>query len=227
VTARSPRPRAKKRPTPKDFHAERLSRGRTASPEAQRISAGNGEDDVKRAIGRRVRDLRQKRGLNVKQLADRAEVTSGMISQLERGQVAASVATLLRIASALGVGIGDFFEGGPSGGMVVRANERAIQEWPLIGVRDELVSSDPLGRLQVFWSRLEAGATSGPELLEHGSEAELVLVLNGAFDLMLGSERVRLEKGDAITFAGEIPHGFANPNDEPADLVWVITPVSY
>ena len=50
-------------------------------------------DSINKDIGRRIRNLRNRNGLTQQELADRAELTKGFITQLERGQVSASVAT--------------------------------------------------------------------------------------------------------------------------------------
>ena len=52
-------------------------------------------DSVNRDIGRRIRNFRNRNGLTQQELADRTELTKGFISQLERGQVSASVVTLM------------------------------------------------------------------------------------------------------------------------------------
>ena len=54
---------------------------------------------VNSRIGEKIKDLRNKNGLTQQELADRAELTKGYISQLERGQVAPSVVTLLELKS--------------------------------------------------------------------------------------------------------------------------------
>ena len=53
---------------------------------------------VNSRIGEKIKDLRNKNGLTQQELADRAELTKGYISQLERGQVAPSVVTLLDLS---------------------------------------------------------------------------------------------------------------------------------
>ncbi|MFQ5458807.1 MAG: helix-turn-helix domain-containing protein, partial [Myxococcota bacterium] len=61
-------------------------------------------------IGRRIRDLRMEKRLSLKQLANRAGVSLSLISQVELARSAASVATLYRILTALGVTLTAFFE---------------------------------------------------------------------------------------------------------------------
>ena len=65
-------------------------------------------------IGKRMKELRIFYGLTQQELADRAELTKGFISQLERNQNTPSVSTLLDIIQCLGTTPAEFFaESGP------------------------------------------------------------------------------------------------------------------
>ena len=66
-------------------------------------------DYIYRNIGKKIRELRDRNGLTQQELADRTELTKGYISQLERGQVAPSVVTLLDLIECLGTTAADFF----------------------------------------------------------------------------------------------------------------------
>ena len=65
--------------------------------------------EVRMDIGRKLKDLRVMKGLTQEELADRAELTKGFISQLERNLTSPSIATLMDILQCLGTNIGDFF----------------------------------------------------------------------------------------------------------------------
>ena len=67
-------------------------------------------DSVNRDIGRRIRNFRNRNGLTQQELADRTELTKGFISQLERGQVSASVVTLMDLIECLGTTPAEFFK---------------------------------------------------------------------------------------------------------------------
>ena len=60
-------------------------------------------------IGNRIKDLRMKTGLTQEELADRAELSKGFISQLERNLTSPSIATLTDILQCLGTDLSDFF----------------------------------------------------------------------------------------------------------------------
>ncbi len=53
--------------------------------------------EVNAYIGEKIRNLRNRNGLTQQELADRTELTKGFISQVERGQVSASIVTQGRI----------------------------------------------------------------------------------------------------------------------------------
>ena len=60
-------------------------------------------------IGTKLKELRILKGLTQEELADRAELSKGFISQLERNLTSPSIQTLMDILQCLGIGIGDFF----------------------------------------------------------------------------------------------------------------------
>ena len=66
--------------------------------------------EVNSYIGERIKNLRNRNGLTQQELADRTELTKGFISQLERGQVSASVLTLFEIIECLGSTPAEFFQ---------------------------------------------------------------------------------------------------------------------
>ena len=69
------------------------------------------EERLRVEIGQRVRELRRAKGLTLKQVASRAHHSLSLISQIEHGRCAASLSTLYKIATALGVTLSSFFEG--------------------------------------------------------------------------------------------------------------------
>ncbi|HTV09396.1 MAG TPA: helix-turn-helix transcriptional regulator [Candidatus Aquilonibacter sp.] len=62
-------------------------------------------------LGRRLSELREKRGLSQTQLADMAEIGRAHLSQIENGAVAARIDTLRDIAQALGISLSELFKG--------------------------------------------------------------------------------------------------------------------
>jgi len=69
------------------------------------------EERVNQLIGLKIRQLRKERVLTLKQLANKTALSVSLISQIELGKSAASVSTLRKLATALGVTMSYIFEG--------------------------------------------------------------------------------------------------------------------
>jgi transcriptional regulator with XRE-family HTH domain len=193
------------------------------------VAAGSPTPDLQELrsnLGARVRGARAERGLSMRALANATGVSSGFISQLENGRVMPSVATLVAISGHLGLKIGDLFDATPAAQVLLRKQERKTYE-PHPGIRDEVVSVDPRQALEVIVGYIEPGSGTGPELFSHGADTECVLVIGGTLDVFVDRETYTLRAGDALTFSGDLPHGYRNPGDSTTEVVWTMTPATY
>lgn len=143
-----------------------------------------------RAIGEKLRAIRQEHEMSLRDLADKAEISASMLSQIETGKVFPSVRSLYSIASALNVSIDYFFpeknetnsSGNTLNGVIgeMTASEmrdanlkrvaEVVKEFPPRTQSSSIVHADtrPVIQLKggVTWSRLTALAESGAEFLE-------------------------------------------------------------
>lgn len=178
-------------------------------------------------LGRQVKALRDARGLSLKMLAERAGVSESFVSQIERGVANPSVASLRRLAEALGASVGSLFEGIPPPGRVVRPQDRARLVDPARRWEDFLLTPRDAKRLQVILSIIEPGEGSGEESYSHDSDEECVIVLKGSLEFKVGTEEFLLSEGDSLLFESRIPHWNRNPGPSKAEVLWVTTPPSY
>ncbi len=65
-----------------------------------------------KALGSRIKAVRESRGLSIRDLAELAGINKSQIVRIESGQSDPHYTTLLRIARALEVSVGDFADGG-------------------------------------------------------------------------------------------------------------------
>jgi transcriptional regulator with XRE-family HTH domain len=210
--------------------------------------AGGGEpvsNDAPRdpalAIGARLAEHRNRRGVKVSALARQIGVSPSLISQIERGQSRPSVSTLFALAEALHVPVDAFFRDGeaappgsprpmieaPARGdgqrqdrYAVRRHERARIDIEG-GVRWERLTPTPLGDIEFMELIYAPGAESNPALYRHPG-FEMVLVLTGRLTIFVGFERYDLEAGDSMAFPSTLPHRYLNPGDEEARAVTTI-----
>ncbi len=146
-------------------------------------------------LGTRIRSLRQARHLTLREVADRAGVTESFLSQVERDVTSPSIATVHRVARALGLSIAQLFAEEAETGRVVRREARRRLAYPGLGAVDEFLTSNLAGRLQVIMSTIDAGGGTGPEPYTHDSDEEVVVVLSGVLDLWVGGRALRPARG--------------------------------
>jgi transcriptional regulator with XRE-family HTH domain len=185
------------------------------------------ESTIEVDLGARIRALRLARGATLRQVAAQAGVTESFLSQVERGVASPSIATVQRIARALGKSIADLFATDESVGVVVRARDRQRIVYHGLGAVDEFLTADTTGRLQVIMSTIDPGGGTGAEPYTHESDEEVVIVLAGVLDLWVGDEHYVLGEGDAITYSSRIPHWNANNGSDPATVLFCLTPPSF
>ena len=178
-------------------------------------------------VGERLRELRRFRRATLRTIADRSGLSESFLSQVERGRSSASIASLRRIAEALGVSMADLFEpDGVPGPKVLRKHERPALAFGVFG-KKALLTPKPLHHLEVFVGELEVGGSTGEQPYVHGDSEELVVVLSGNVQLELDGDLFELETGDSIDYRSSMAHRVTNTGQELAEVMWIISPPSY
>jgi transcriptional regulator with XRE-family HTH domain len=179
------------------------------------------------SVGGRLRSLRRARRLTLREIAGRAQLSESFLSQLERGQTGATVQSLQRIATALGVEVSDLFSGDSvHRPKIVRRDDRVSVAWGKLG-RKTLLTPKPFEFLEVVAAELEPGGSTGDVPYTHGDSEELFLVVCGTVELELDNDVVTLEAGDCAHYRSSTPHRVCNVGSTRAEVLYVISPPSY
>jgi transcriptional regulator with XRE-family HTH domain len=178
-------------------------------------------------VGGQLRTLRHSRRLTLREIGDRADLSESFLSQLERGQTGATIASLQRIARALGVEVSDLFAASePRRPRVVRYDERQRVAWGQLG-RKALLTPKPFEFLEVVAAELQPGGSTGDEPYSHGDSEELLHVTKGAVELELGGEVITLCAGDSAHYRSSTSHRVSNPGHVDAEVLFIVSPPSY
>jgi len=182
-------------------------------------------------IGRKIRALRTLQGLTLRDLSEKTGLSRPLLSQAENGRVVPPVATLLRIARALGVGMTYFFqeEERDIRVSVTRATERhpAIRRPHQPGAGEAGYSYESLEihkakksmqPLLVTFANVEEGHM---HFYSHEGE-ECVYLLTGRVEFRNSEGTWTLEPGDCLYFDSDLPHAFRSLDEEPARALVVI-----
>lgn len=181
--------------------------------------------DVAAAIGARVRACRTARAWTLDELASRSGMSRRMLVNLEQGSANPSIATLLRISDALGVGLPSLVDVArrPSALRVTRAGRAPVLWRGSSGGQASLVAgSEPPDVVEMWEWTLAPGERHTSEAHSTGTQ-ELLLVLQGQVELEIDQVCETLTAGDAVAFRGDRSHGYANPVSAPGPARFVLT----
>lgn len=181
-----------------------------------------------RGLGRAIRSARRERRMTVERLGRTAGVSTGLISQLERGLGNPSFLTLQRLAEALELPFGALMQGPEShGGMVVRAAERKRLIMPTTQeIVHELLTPDLQRSLEMLRTSVPPGWSNHDRPFQHRGE-ECVHLLSGTVEITVGTQTWVLEEGDSVTYDSGVRHWYTNRSSDPAVIIGAVTPPSF
>jgi transcriptional regulator with XRE-family HTH domain len=208
---------------------KKKSSGRRAMSLATAWAESGGLD-----VGQRLREVRVAAGLSQRQLAERANVTHGLISMVENNRNSPSVASLRKVLGGVPMTLADFFEPErdtaekvfftPADLIDLTSRLQAAhngQAHSLIVYRQ--VGDARAHNLQILHEHYEPGADTGATMLEHISH-EGGFVIAGEVEVTTGNEVRLLKAGDAYLFDSRTPHRFRNVSDRPCQVISACTP---
>jgi transcriptional regulator with XRE-family HTH domain len=173
--------------------------------------AGSGADGITRVIGGRVRQGRGSRGWTLDQLAERSGVSRRMLVSIEQGSANPSIATLLRISDALGIGLPALVNvDRPPGLRVTRAGAAPVLWRGKAGGRAVLVAGTEPPDVTELWDWALGPGESHASQAHAAGTRELLLVLDGQLELTVGQHTEALATGDSASFAGDLAHEYLN-----------------
>lgn len=176
-------------------------------------------------IGKKVETYRKSQGLSIRELANRADITPSMLSQIERGLANPSIQTLKILAKTLQVPTFSFLlEEVRTEELVVRSQHR--KKMIMDDVSYELVSPDISGKMATAIMHLLPDSSSSEKLLDHQGE-EVAFVIEGKIRISLEGEEYTLETGDSVKIPSYMKHRWINDFSEKAAILFSVTPPSF
>jgi len=180
-------------------------------------------------VGERIKILREKKGLSLKEMADLTGLSTALLSQMENHLISPSLGTLVRLARAFDAKVGDFLgetEGEPF--TIVRKDERrtvsrfASKEGVSYGYSYESLGFDMKQRhMEPFIVTLEPSTVPASKTSTHDGE-EFIFVLEGEMEVILGDHRDILYPGDSIYYGSTIPHRVQCHQDKVTRILAVL-----
>jgi transcriptional regulator with XRE-family HTH domain len=176
-------------------------------------------------VGAALAALRQGRGLSLDELSRQAGVSKSMLSQIERHQANPTVAVVWRLATALGVGVGELLGAErPAAPLLATVPAHATPTLASPDGKCELRILGPIelaGQFEWYALTVQPGGTLASQAHEPGSREHLSVQV-GALEVRAGGESARLRHGETARYAVDVPHSIHNPGRTAAQALLVV-----
>ena len=174
-------------------------------------------------IGRKIKNLRLKKGLTQEELGERTDLSKGYISQLERDLSSPSIETFFDILEVLGCTPKDFFDDKETKRKVVYTEEDVTDfsdeekgyriQW-LVPESNE----KEMEPIRLFFEKNGEFKQFEPSLSE-----TFVYVMEGEVLLKLGKQEYKARKGESVYYHATEEHQLMNIYDGPTEILLVAT----
>jgi transcriptional regulator with XRE-family HTH domain len=184
---------------------------------------------LKLNMGTKIKKLRKAKGMSLKEVSKKVDLSPSLLSQIENDKVTPSIATLFKIANFLGKKtsffLDDYTEEKEVESPVVRKKERTILHSKNSKIRYELLNPKlSNARVEFLEVIVEKGCETGT--YTHDGE-EYGIVLTGKLEIILDGNHYILGRGDSIAFDSSQPHGFRNLGRGETRVIWAISPATF
>jgi transcriptional regulator with XRE-family HTH domain len=177
-------------------------------------------------LGPEIRSLRKRRGLTLKEVANRTGYTESFLSQVERGLTSPSISSLKEIGAALGIALTHFFEKKTKAQRILflrRGQGKRMNMPAKRAVFCLLAPNAPERKMDPLFIVMEPGSVQGKERYSHRGE-EFAFLIKGKLEVFVGDKKYILEEGDSLYFDSSLPHGWSNISQGRTEVIWIASP---
>jgi len=192
-------------------------------------------NEKEKTLIEKLTQLRKEKKLSFDDISQKGMIPAPLIEQIEKGMVSPSIGALKKITKALEIPLSELFQqaglsekdfvGLESGqkAVLIRSEKRKhLEVKGSKAVIQFLTPTEAERNLELLWQEVEPKASGGDWLTHDGEEC--CLVVSGRVRLHIEDEVYNLQKGDSLWFRTNQRHKWDNPSDEPAIIIWAITP---
>ncbi|MFC5430698.1 helix-turn-helix domain-containing protein [Paraburkholderia denitrificans] len=183
----------------------------------------NDVDAINTIVGKNLVTQRKARALTLDQLALASGVSRGMVVQIEQGKTNPSVATLCRLANALGVPISRLIEQAaqPSAYKTTLADAQELWRGSDGGWGRLITGFDDPSVLE-FWEWRLSPHEFYDGIAHPPGTKELLIVNSGTLTVTAGAVSEAVGEREALVFSADVPHRYANQRDRDVIFMMVV-----
>ena len=177
-------------------------------------------------IGSKLKELRIAKNLTQEELADRAELSKGFISQLERDLTSPSIATLVDILNSLGTNLKEFFSDSSDEQIVFHSEDFFEKtDTELHNKVEWIIPNAQKNMMEPIRVTLDPDGSTYPDQPHEGEE--FGYVLSGTITIVIGNRSMKAKKGEAFYYTPNSEHYIKAGGKSGAVFLWISTPPNF
>ncbi|MBW2040205.1 MAG: cupin domain-containing protein [Deltaproteobacteria bacterium] len=176
-------------------------------------------------IGEKIKSLRQLSSLTQEELAERAELTKGFISQMERDLTSISLDSLIQILDALDIDLSQFFKEMVEERIVFKKEDKIRIKRNGVAAFELLVPGSANRSMEPVKLTLKPGEKTEEEDPHPGEE--MGYIIKGKVNIRLGDNSYCAEEGNCFYFTANRVHQILNAGQGEAVVLWITSPPSF
>jgi transcriptional regulator with XRE-family HTH domain len=184
------------------------------------------EQEVIVQISNKLKSIRKEKNLTLQDIADRAGVTKGLISQIENSRTIPSLLVLIQIVKALEVGLDDFFNDlsfyGKEGKILIqrKADYQKFEKEPASGYEYSRIFTKKVNQCTIDIVLLEIQPGSIRDFVQTDA-FEYKYIISGSVRYVFRDQEIELFEGDSMLFDGMLEHNPINSGQSPVKMLVV------
>ncbi|MBI3781620.1 MAG: helix-turn-helix transcriptional regulator [candidate division NC10 bacterium] len=177
-------------------------------------------------VGRKIRELRQQRGLSLRRLSDKVGVSPSAIQKIEQNLISPTLGTVLKITKGLGTTLQSLLDEHMEARDVVHLPQEKRRTVLVPDLRislQSLADGLPNEAFSAILLTIPKGARMKEREFRHHGE-ELQLCMKGKVQFTIRDETYLLRRGDSLRFKSYLRHYWENVGGTEAQLLMICSP---
>src|SRR5699024_6219255 len=176
-------------------------------------------------LGQILKQLREKKDVSIIYLAEKVDVSSSHISQIEKNKSSPSINVLKKIADVFDVPITHFFTE-EKNSFVIKESERKKLILPNSHLTYELLSPSHVKDFQLLLTKIEIGGKMREEASVHPGQ-ECCYIMKGRAEFIVDKQSFNIKEGESIYVPENKPHNVVNTGSCEVIIISAISPASF
>lgn len=181
-------------------------------------------------IGEKLKKSRNEKGMSLRELATKVELSASFLSQIEQGKASPSIENLKKIANTLDVRVSYLIEDEEDEIKNIHYTKKAdIKYLESKGSNTKMALLMPKNKeknMEPIVYEIGINGESGRDFYSHGGE-EFIYILDGELDVYIADKKYKLKEGDSLYFKSQMKHRFKNTSKKEVRALWVVSPPTF